>query len=203
MKHLIQFFLCLLLLSNLAFSLEFDKIHSTIQTNIDATLEILRTMPKQDSSQYETDIQQATNAIFTLFDPVFDYILMAKLALSQHYKSLTQEQIDAFHVSFINNLKKNFTDKLKLYSNQDIQVLDGESPKKNRYNLKTSIIANGKANSIVFKFYENQQDWKVYDVDILGISVIQTYRTQINDILEKSDFNTLLSRLQNEIAFTQ
>uniref|UniRef100_UPI003A88854D ABC transporter substrate-binding protein n=2 Tax=Helicobacter TaxID=209 RepID=UPI003A88854D len=44
-------------------------------------------------------------------------------------------------------------------------------------------------------------DWKIYDVDILGISVIQTYRSQFSDILAHSDFQTLLAKLKSEITF--
>ncbi|MBX7490928.1 ABC transporter substrate-binding protein [Helicobacter sp. Faydin-H64] len=174
-----------------------------MQTNIDATLRILQELPKttQNVPQDEASIQRAANQIFILFDPIFDYTLMSQLALSQHYKTLTKEQLKAFNASFERNLKRNFTDKLKLYKDEKMEVIGGDKPKSNRYNLKTSLILNGKVNYITFKFYDNKKDWKIYDVDVLGVSIIQTYRSQISDILAKSDFNALLDSLQNEISF--
>ena len=56
-------------------------------------------------------------------------------------------------------------------------------------------------NYIIFKFYDSKGDWRIYDVDILGISVVQTYRSQFNDILTNADFQTLLAKLQSEIHF--
>ena len=196
MKTLTKILLGCIFLANLSFSVEFDKIESTMQTNIDTTLKILQKLPKQNTPQNEAHIQQIANQIFVLFDPLFDYTLMSQLALSQHYKTLTKDRIEAFQESFERNLKKSFTDKLKLYKDEKMEVIGGDQPKSNRYNLKTSLILDGKINYITFKFYESNKDWKIYDVDILGVSVIQTYRSQINDILSKSDFNALLESMQ-------
>ena len=35
----------------------------------------------------------------------------------------------------------------------------------------------------------------MYDVDILGVSLIQTYKAQFEDLGLRADFNTILSRL--------
>lgn len=198
MKFLMTFFLSCIFLANLSFSVEFDKIDTIMKTNIDTTLQILQKLPK--ATQNTENIQQAANQIFALFDSIFDYTLMSQLALSQHYKTLTPEQLKMFNASFEQNLKKSFTDKLKLYKDEKMEVIGGDKPKNNRYNLKTSLILDGKVNYITFKFYENNKDWKIYDVDVLGVSIIQTYRSQINDILTKSNFNALLDSLKNEIA---
>ena len=39
-------------------------------------------------------------------------------------------------------------------------------------------------------------DQLIYDVDILGVSIIQTYRTQFADILAKESFDNLLEKLR-------
>lgn len=203
MKTLTRLLLIWIFLISLSFSIEFDKIDNTMKTNINTTLRILQKLPKttQNTPKDEANIQQVANQIFVLFDPMFDYNLMSKLALSQYYKTLTPEQFKAFRENFERNLKKNFTDKLKLYKDEKMEVVGGDQPKSNRYNLKTSLILDGKVNYITFKFYDNKKDWKIYDVDILGVSVIQTYRSQISDFLAKSDFNALLDGLQSEISF--
>lgn len=203
MKTLTKLLFAWIFLISLSFSIEFDKIDSTMKTNINTTLRILQKLPKttQNTPKDEANIQQVANQIFVLFDPMFDYNLMSQLALSQYYKTLTPEQFKAFHESFERNLKKSFTDKLKLYKDEKMEVVGGDQPKSNRYNLKTSLILDGKVNYITFKFYDNKKDWKIYDVDILGVSVIQTYRSQISDFLAKSDFNALLDGLQSEISF--
>lgn len=189
MKILFSF----LLVATFGFALEFDKIDTTMEKNINQTIHILQTSNK--------DIESIAKEIFTMFDSIFDYHLMAQLSLSKKYKTLSPSQQKEFDVAFEKNLKRSFTDKLHLYKDETMKVLGGQKTKANRYNLKTSIILDGKIHYITFKFHEFNQDWKIYDVDILGISVIQTYRSQFADIISQEGFEKLLQKLESEIRF--
>ena len=190
--------------TSIAFGLELNQIQSTMEQNIQKTLAILQknvANNPQDSKAANAQIEQIAQGIFAMFDSIFDYKLMAQLSLSQNYKTLTKEQQDQYNQAFEQNLKRSFTDKLRLYKDEEMQVVGGEQTKNNRYNLKTSMVLDGKLNYIIFKFYDSKGDWRIYDVDILGISVVQTYRSQFNDILTNADFQTLLAKLQSEIHF--
>lgn len=188
----------------LAFGLELSQIQSTMTQNIQKTLENFAkntTKNPKDSAISSTQVENIAKEIFIMFDSIFDYNLMAQLSLSKDYKTLTKIQQEEYTQAFEQNLKRSFTDKLRLYKDEKLEVLGGEQPKNNRYNLKTSMVLDGKLNYVIFKFYEKEGDWKIYDVDILGISVIQTYRSQFSDILAHSDFQTLLAKLKSEITF--
>lgn len=190
--------------ASLAFGLELNQIQSTMEQNIQKTLAILQknaTHNPQDSKAANAQVERIAQEIFAMFDSIFDYKLMAQLSLSQNYKTLTKEQQEQYNQAFEQNLKRSFTDKLRLYKDEEMQVVGGEQTKNNRYNLKTSMVLDGKLNYIIFKFYDSKGDWRIYDVDILGISVVQTYRSQFNDILTNADFQTLLAKLQSEIHF--
>lgn len=189
MKILFSF----LLVATFGFALEFDKIDTTMEKNINQTIHILQTSNK--------NIESIAKEIFAMFDSIFDYHLMAQLSLSKKYKTLSPSQQKEFDVAFEKNLKRSFTDKLHLYKDETMKVLGGQRTKANRYNLKTSIILDGKIHYITFKFHEFNQDWKIYDVDILGISVIQTYRSQFADIISQEGFEKLLQKLESEIRF--
>ena len=190
--------------TSLAFGLELNQIQSTMEQNIQKTLAILQknaTHNPQNSKAANAQVERIAQEIFAMFDSIFDYKLMAQLSLSQNYKTLTKEQQDQYNQAFEQNLKRSFADKLRLYKDEEMQVVGGEQTKNNRYNLKTSMVLDGKLNYIIFKFYDSKGDWRIYDVDILGISVVQTYRSQFNDILTNADFQTLLAKLQSEIHF--
>lgn len=101
-----------------------------------------------------------------------------------------------FNKAFEKNLKKSFTDKLALYDSQKLKVINLEEKNKRAF-LKTSMIVDGKENFVIFKFYDKNNDWQIYDVDIFGISIIQTYRSQFKDVLQNGDFKTLLEKLSS------
>lgn len=179
--------LCLALVLN-GFALELGQIQNTMQENIDKSLKILQ--------NFKSDKKAAATEIFKLFDTIFDYELMAKLSLSKHYEKLQDEQKKEFAKAFEASLKKSFTDKLELYKDQVLKVKSGEQKNEKRYFLTSSMMVDGEEKFIVFKFYNENNDWLIYDVDILGISIIQTYRSQFGDILDNGDFKTLLEKLK-------
>lgn len=169
------------------FALNLGEIQSTMQKNIDKSLQLLQT---------NADKKAVANEIFTLFDESFDYTLMAKLSLSKYYDMLNSQEKEEFNKAFEANLKKSFTDKLSLYKDQILKVKNGEKKNEKRYFLTTSMIVDGEEKFIIFKFYNDKDNWLIYDVDVLGVSIIQTYRSQFDDILKNSNFEALLESLK-------
>ncbi len=51
--------------------------------------------------------------------------------------------------------------------------------------------------NIIFKFYNDNNNWLIYDVDVLGVSIVQTYRSQFRDILANQGFDALLQKLES------
>lgn len=184
-----KIFLILALFFN-AFALQLDEISSTMQKNIDASLKLL-----QDSKE---DKKQAADGIFKLFDSIIDYKLMAKLSLSKNYSKLNSKEQEKFTTAFETSLKKSFTDKLSLYKYQVLKVKNGELKNEKRYFLTTSMVVDGEEKNIIFKFYNNNNNnWLIYDVDVLGVSIVQTYRSQFGDILANQGFDALLQKLES------
>ncbi|NDJ28139.1 toluene tolerance protein [Campylobacter sp. MIT 12-8780] len=182
--------LCILCLSVFyAFALKLESLPQIMQENIDKSLVLLQNTAKDKS--------KAADGIFKLFDPIFDYKLMAKLSLSKNYDKLSASQKAEFDTAFEAQLKSSFTSKLSLYTNERIQVKKLEQKNDTRVWLHSVMVIDGEAKNIIFKFYKAKNDeWLIYDVDVLGISIIQTYRSQFADLFEKEGFQSLLVKLK-------
>ncbi|EAI7266307.1 toluene tolerance protein [Campylobacter coli] len=183
-----KIFLILALSLNI-FALQLDEISSTMQKNINKSLQVL-----QNNKENK---KQAADEIFQIFDHIIDYKLMAQLSLSKDYSKLSPKEQEKFTIAFEASLKKSFTDKLDLYKNQVLVVKSGELKNAKRYFLTSSMLVDGEEKNIIFKFYNNNNDWLIYDIDVLGVSIVQTYRSQFVDILANQDFDTLLQKLEN------
>ncbi|KGI55730.1 MlaC/ttg2D family ABC transporter substrate-binding protein [Campylobacter sp. MIT 97-5078] len=182
--------LCILCLSVFyAFALKLESLPQIMQENIDKSLVLLQNAAKDKS--------KAADGIFKLFDPIFDYKLMAKLSLSKNYDKLSASQKAEFDTAFEAQLKASFTSKLSLYTNERIEVKKLEQKNDTRVWLHSVMVIDGEAKNIIFKFYKAKNDeWLIYDVDVLGISIIQTYRSQFADLFEKEGFQSLLVKLK-------
>ena len=121
---------------------------------------------------------------------------MAKLSLSKAYDTLNKEQQDTFDKAFEAQLKKSFTNKLSLYINEKIIVSNLEQKNDKRIFLNAYTIIDGERKDIIFKFYDKVGSWLIYDVDVLGVSIVQTYRSQFADLLSNEGFEVLLEKLK-------
>lgn len=177
----------------LIFSLSFggikeSEISSTMQEKINLSLTYL----KDNALSKENKAEK----IFALFNEIFDFNLMSQLSLANDWKKLNNAQKTEFIQVFEQRLKQSFLDKLDLYTNEEIFVKKLQKPKQNRIILPTTLQNKDKQIDISYKFYLSKNDWLIYDVDILGVSVIQTYRNQIVGFLEKDGFENLIKKLK-------
>lgn len=158
-----------------------------------ATDEAILVLKNQNLSNDEK-----ASKIFAIFDPFFDYAQMAKISLSKRYDSLNQSQKDEFSKAFEARLKSSYVDKLLGYSDQVINLKDATKPNDKRYWLNGEIVSEGKSYPFIYKFYDaKDRGWLIYDLDILGVSIVQTYRSQFGSLLENGTFDDLLKRLQS------
>ena len=150
--------------------------------------------------QKELSPQEKAEKIFPLFDNVFDYKLMTKLSLGKsNWTKMTAAQREEFTTKFIIYLKNSYVDKISLYTDEKLKIIKLEEINKKRTWLFTKLIGSKDSYDITYKFYESKTDgWLIYDVDIIGISLIQIYRSQFNNILQNESYATLLSKLEKK-----
>ena len=49
---------------------------------------------------------------------------------------------------------------------------------------------------MIFKMFKSKNDWKIYDIEIEGVSIISTYRSQFDQILSKGTIDELMKKLE-------
>jgi phospholipid transport system substrate-binding protein len=50
---------------------------------------------------------------------------------------------------------------------------------------------------MLYKFYRTANGWKIYDLEIQGISLIVSYRNQFDEILSTGTINDLIEQLEH------
>jgi phospholipid transport system substrate-binding protein len=77
-------------------------------------------------------------------------------------------------------------------------------PKKNTIQIPMTLISEGKEILILYKLHRLDEQskrkalghWRIYDVEIEGVSILLTYRSQFDDILRRGTVEDLLSQLE-------
>lgn len=61
----------------------------------------------------------------------------------------------------------------------------------------------GKIISAEFRLTKEEGKWKIYDVIIEGVSIVNNYRSQINSILVKSSYEKLVQKMKQKLSKKQ
>ena len=64
-------------------------------------------------------------------------------------------------------------------------------------NTKTRL-KDGSEYSVDYKLYFSTAGWRVYDVTVEGVSLVNNYRSQFDRVLNKKSFDTLLQDLREK-----
>jgi phospholipid transport system substrate-binding protein len=130
----------------------------------------------------------------------FDFAEMARRSLGPHWRRLSPEQQKEFIKLFTGLLEEAYLDKIESYNSERVQFTK-ERVDGNYAEVDTKIIGRGQEFSVDYRLHNVNGDWKVYDVIIEDVSLVNNYRAQFNRVLARSSFEELLERMK-EKAFS-
>ncbi len=174
-------------------ALKQDEIQTVMTKKIDNVLTILE--------QKNLPTNKKGEEIIKIIDEVFDYELMARIALGKEtWDTLNEQKQKEFTKIFETKLKNSYIEKLELYNDQKVKII-GLNPYKNgRLQLESELLGKDGVYKINYNFYNKSKDseqWLIYDVDLVGVSIIQTYRQQFAGLLKEKTFDEMLVLLEN------
>ncbi len=144
----------------------------------------------------EIDQDAREKKINKIVNSIFDFPLMAKLALGRkHWPKLNPPQREKFTRLFIERLRTSYREKISSYTDENVLFKPAVKNKRSVF-VPVELKSKDKKVAILYKLRKVEKRWKVYDVEIQGISILLTYRSQFDDILSRSTVEDLLSRLE-------
>jgi len=135
-------------------------------------------------------------AVRQIANEIFDFGEIARRSLGRYWQPLSDAQRTEFVGLFGDLLERSYISKIELYGGEKI-VYSGERMDGDLAIVSTKIITkNGTEVPIDYRLFRRGDNWKVYDVNIEGISLVSNYRTQFNKIIQSSGYNTLVDRMK-------
>ena len=191
MKTLFYALLSLLAVCHSASAKNATSAEDLLKTNLAAVFAVLQ---KEDMAQ-----QAKREEIVEIVSPMFDFALMAKLALGKKYwPGLSEENKEKFTDLFIKKLRTSYLSKLTLYTDEKI-IYEPPVQDKAKVLISTYLISKDKKIDMLYKFYNSANSWKIYDVEIQGVSIIRSYRSQFGEIMQNGTIDELLLKLQESV----
>jgi len=167
-----------------------------IKSTVDQVIQTLSNPTLQGEGKKQERRKRLREAIFARFD----FQEMAQRSLGPHWQRRSANERIEFMKVFSDLLEKSYVDKVEsynnekfIYTNEKINGTYAEVDSK----LQTS---KGEEFVISYKLHRVGEDWRVYDLVIENVSLVNNYRSQFNRVLSNSNYDDLISKLKAKLS---
>ncbi|MCG6939250.1 MAG: ABC transporter substrate-binding protein [Gammaproteobacteria bacterium] len=167
-----------------------------LERTTEQVLKILR----DDQEQLKKEPDLVYKIIDDYILPHLDDVTMAKLALGKSWRDATNEQKLAFVDEFRNLLVRTYSKSLLEFKDQQIRYFPVNfTADTNRTSVKAEVIQpGGPSIPMAYRMRIKDNAWKVYDIQIDGISLVTSYRGTFTQEIRKSGIDGLLKYLRDK-----
>lgn len=193
MKKFIYKLSCICICLSFVATIYASEAKTLLEHDITNILQIINT------NKGESNKPKRHNEIKKILNKRFNFIEMSKRALGKEWKSLTKDQKKEFTSLFQNLLEDTYIEKMEQYTDEKIRFEKEKNLKKNKISIETILVTKESDIPIIYKLISRNNEWKVYDVNIEGVGLINNYRTQFKKILFEESFDALMQKLRKKI----
>lgn len=130
--------------------------------------------------------------------PNADIEATTKNVVGPAWAKATPEQKKQIIEEFKTLLIKTYAGALTKVGQQDVKFKPLRMlPTDTKVIIRTEVLDNGQANSIDYKLYKVGNQWKVYDLNILGVGLIATFKPDFAAQINKTGLDGLIASLKD------
>lgn len=165
-----------------------------IRASVDKVLAILNNPQLKSPAKAKERRDQLRQVISSRFD----FTEMARRSLGAQWRRLSPKEQQEFVRLFTDLLERAYIDRIESYSDEKFAYVR-ENLDRNYAEVQSRIITGkGEEFSLNYKTVFANGEWKVYDVVVENISLVNNYRSQFNRIIANSSYEELVRRMKEK-----
>jgi phospholipid transport system substrate-binding protein len=132
--------------------------------------------------------------------PHFNFMRMTQLAVGKNWRQASAQQRDALTGHFRTLLVRTYATAFTAYRDQTISYRPLRMrPEDDDVVVRSQIVQqNGPLVAVDYNMEKTVNGWKVYDVAIEGVSLVQNYRSTFNSEVQRGGIDGLISALESK-----
>jgi len=127
----------------------------------------------------------------------FNYEEMSRRALGAQWNKLSDKERQEFVDLFKGLLSGTYADKIEGYSGEQVHYLN-ERLEADYAEVRTRVASDKTEIPLDYRLLNKSGDWRVYDVVVDGVSLVNNYRSQFTKIIRESSYGDLLEKLREK-----
>ena len=137
--------------------------------------------------------------LWELIRLVFDFEGITERAVGRNWKLFSPEQKKEFTEDFTQLLGNSYLTRIQgEFNNEKVEFLSQELLPGAKARVKSKIIRQADSIPVDYSVRQLEGTWRIYDVNIEGVSLVQNYRSQFDQILSKDPPAVLIERIKTK-----
>ena len=152
---------------------------------------------KADKSVQSGDMSRVISLVDTKIMPNVDFTRMTASAVGRNWRQATPEQQKRLQEEFKTLLIRTYSGALAQVKDQSISVkpMRGMTAADTEVVVRTEIIGSGDPVQLDYRMEKLPSGWKIYDLNVLGVWLVETYRTQFAQEINAKGVDGLIASL--------
>jgi phospholipid transport system substrate-binding protein len=162
----------------------------------DLSNEVLATI-KADKALASGDVNRVQKLVDEKILPYVDFAKMTQLAVGRGWRQATPEQRAALTREFRTLLVRTYSGALSQVTDHKVELRPFRAqPADTDVLVRTSVVASrGDPIQLDYRLEKTDASWKIYDVNILGVWLVENYKTQFASQINAGGIDGLIKTL--------
>jgi phospholipid transport system substrate-binding protein len=158
--------------------------------------EVLRILADRDLKQ-PAKANERRQLLEKVVGERFDYQEMSRRSLGAPWTNLPEKDKQEFVSLFQTLLVNTYADKIESYTGDGVQYLN-ERTEKEYAEVRTKVLTGKTEIPLDYRLLNKGSAWRVYDVVVDGVSLVNNYRGQFSKILRNGSYADLVEQLRKK-----
>ena len=152
---------------------------------------------KTDKAVQGGDISRVISLVDTKIMPNVDFTRMTASAVGRNWRQATPEQKKRLQDEFKTLLIRTYSGALAQVKDQTINVkpMRGATAADTEVVVRTEVLGSGDPAQLDYRMEKTATGWKIYDLNVLGVWLVETYRTQFAQEINAKGVDGLIASL--------
>ena len=153
---------------------------------------------KSDPDIQKGNIPKIVDLVEKKIVPYTDMRRTTEMAMGPNWKKATPEQQNQLVLEFKNLLIRTYSGALSQLRDQTVQFKAlRAAPDDKEVVVKTVVLGRGDPVPLDYRLEKTDKGWKVYDMNIMGVWLVEAYRNQFSNQISQNGIDGLVKFLQD------
>ena len=151
---------------------------------------------KADKSVQAGEMSKVITLVDSKVMPNVNFVRMTASAVGRNWRQATPEQQKRLQEEFKTLLVRTYSGALSEVRDQTLSVKPlRAAPADNEVVVRTEVLGRGEPVQLDYRMEKTATGWKIYDLNVLGVWLVETYRTQFAQEISAKGVDGLIASL--------